>query len=113
MVSRHHFYILFYHFYPIVVDKSIDLVIPAHDVEIGAMAVNPEGTLIASASGRGKVIKIYSTDGGEVVQELKRGNSNAEINGLVFHPNSYILACTSTKSSIHIFEIKKAVDKCI
>ena len=111
MVSRHHFYIL--SFYPLVVDKSIDLVIPAHDVEIGAMAVNPEGTLIASASGRGKVIKIYSTDGGEVVQELKRGNSNAEINGLVFHPNSYILACTSTKSSIHIFEIKKAVDKCI
>jgi len=105
-------YILF-HSFTLVVDKSIDLVIPAHDAEIGAMAVNPEGTLIASASGRGRVIKIYSTDGGEVVQELKRGNSNAEINGLVFHPNSYLLACTSTKSSIHIFEIKKAVDKCI
>jgi len=106
-------YILFHSFKLLVVDKSIDLVIPAHDAEIGAMAVNPEGTLIASASGRGRIIKIYSTDGGEVVQELKRGNSNAEINGLVFHPNSYILACTSSKSSIHIFEIKKAVDKCI
>jgi hypothetical protein len=51
----------------IVVDKSIDLVIPAHDTEIGAMAVNPDGTLIASASERGHIIKIYSTDGGEVV----------------------------------------------
>lgn len=50
-----------------VVDKSIDLVIPAHDTEIGAMAVNPDGTLIASASSRGHIIKIYSTDGGEVV----------------------------------------------
>jgi len=46
-----------------VVDKSI----PAHDTEIGAMAVNPEGTMIASASARGRIIKIYSTDGGEVV----------------------------------------------
>ena len=27
-----------------MVDKSIDLVIPAHDTEIGAMAVNPDGT---------------------------------------------------------------------
>jgi WD40 repeat protein len=50
-----------------VVDKSIDLVVPAHDTEIGAMAVNPDGTLIASASARGHIIKIYSTDGGEVV----------------------------------------------
>ena len=97
----------------IVVDKSIDLVIPAHDTEIGAMAVNPEGTLIASASARGHIIKIYSTDGGEVVQELKRGNSKAEITQIVFHPTQYILACSSSKSSIHIFEIKKAVEKCI
>lgn len=51
-----------------VVDKSIDLIIPAHsDTEIGAMAVNPEGTMVASASARGRIIKIYSTDAGEVV----------------------------------------------
>ena len=87
--------------------------IPAHDTEIGAMAVNPDGTLIASASARGHIIKIYSTDGGEVVQELKRGNSKAEITQIVFHPTQYILACSSSKSSIHVFEIKKAVEKCI
>jgi len=99
--------------YRVVVDKSIDLVVPAHDTEIGAMAVNPDGTLIASASARGHIIKIYSTDGGEVVQELKRGNSTAEITQIVFHPTQYLLACVSSKSSIHLFEIKKAVEKCI
>jgi len=51
----------------LVVDKSIDLLIPAHDTEIGALAVNPEGTLLASASSRGHIIKIFSTDAGEVV----------------------------------------------
>lgn len=94
-------------------DKSIDLVIPAHDTEIGAMAVNPDGTLIASASKRGHIIKIYSTDGGEVVQELKRGNRQAEITCIVFHPSQYLLAATSSKSSVHLFEIGKAVEKCI
>ena len=63
MVSLRFFFIHSF----LVVDKSIDLVIPAHDTEIGAMAVNPDGTLIASASKRGHIIKIYSTDGGEVV----------------------------------------------
>lgn len=62
---------------------------------------------------RGHIIKIYSSDGGEVVQELKRGNSKAEITSIVFHPTQYILACTSSKASVHIFEIRKAVEKCI
>ena len=62
-------------FYYKVVDKSIDLIIPAHDTEVGSLAVNPDGTLIASASNRGHIIKIYSSDGGTCVQELKRGNS--------------------------------------
>ena len=47
------------------------------------------------------------------MQELKRGNSKAEISTIVFHPTLYLLACTSSKSSIHIFEFKKAVEKCI
>lgn len=51
------------------------MIIPAHDTEVGSLAVNPDGTLIASASNRGHIIKIYSSDGGNCVQELKRGNS--------------------------------------
>ena len=48
-----------------VVDKAIDSIISAHDnTEIGAIAVNPDGTLIASASARGHIIKIYTTDSG-------------------------------------------------
>jgi hypothetical protein len=61
--KKHHISIFIF----LVVDKSIDIKIAAHDTEIGALAVNPEGTLIASASERGHIIKIYSTDGGDVV----------------------------------------------
>lgn len=48
-----------------------------------------------------------------MVQELKRGNSKAEITSIVFHPSQYVLACTSSKASVHLFEIRKAVEKCI
>ena len=87
----------------LVVDKSIDLQIMAHDsTEIGAIAVNNEGTLIASASVRGHIIKIFSTDGGDLVQELKRGNSKADISALVFHPTQHIIACTSSSCLVRL-----------
>ena len=53
--------------YFLVVDKSIDLTIPAHDTEIAVIAINPEGTLIATASMRCHIIKIFTSDGGDVV----------------------------------------------
>lgn len=87
--------------------------INAHDSELGALSVNPDGTLIASASQKGTVIKIFSADGGETLQTLRRGSSTAIITSIVFHPSLNIIACTSNKSSIHIFEIKKSIEKCI
>lgn len=78
------------------------------------MACNTAGTLIASASQRGHIIKIFSTDSGECVQELKRGNNAATINQLIFHPKEHILAVSSsTNQSIHLFELSGAVTKCL
>ena len=44
---------------------------------------------------------------------MRRGSGNATILDIVFHPSLHILACTSNKSSIHIFEIKESIEKCI
>lgn len=86
----------------------------AHNVELAAITCNVAGTLIASASTRGHIIKIFSTDSGECVQELKRGNSAATINQLIFHPKEHILAVASnTNQSIHLFELSGAVAKCL
>lgn len=77
------------------------------------MAVNSEGTLIATASIRGTIIRIFSVEEGELLQELRRGSSKAFITSITFHPTLNMLACTSNKSSIHLFEIKKSIEKCI
>jgi WD40 repeat protein len=69
--------------------------------------------LIASASQKGTVIKIFSADGGELLQNLRRGSKGATITSIVFHPSLHIIACTSDRSSIHLFEIKKSIEKCI
>ncbi len=97
----------------LVVDKSIESIIQAHESDVGALAVNSEGTLIVTASVRGTIIRIFSAEEGVLLQELRRGSSKAFITSIIFHPSMNMIACTSNRSSIHLFEIKKSVEKCI
>lgn len=92
-------------------NKSIENIVTAHESEIGALTVNSEGTLIASASTKGTLIRILSVEGGEQLQELRRGSGKANINYLIFHPTLNLLACCSDRKSVHVFEIKKSVEK--
>lgn len=93
-------------------EKSVSSSIQASDGDIGAISVNSEGTLIASASHKGTVIKIFNAEGGELLQILRRGSSKANITGIVFHPNAPIIAICSDRTSIHLFEIKESLEKC-
>lgn len=96
-----------------VAEKSIASTIAAHDSDLGFICVNPDGTLIASASVKGTRIKIFSADGGDCLQELRRGSTHALLTQIIFHPSLQMIACCSNKNSIHIYEIKQAVSKCI
>ena len=48
----------------IVSEKGIESKIYAHDQELGALTINGEGTLIATASIKGTLIKIFSLEEG-------------------------------------------------
>ncbi len=87
--------------------------ISAHESEVGALTLNSQGTLIATASIKGTIIKIFSSEEGTLLQELRRGASKAFITSITFHPYLNLIACTSDRSSIHLFEIKKSIEKCI
>jgi WD40 repeat protein len=97
----------------VVVDKSIEGKIQAHESDVGALAVNAEGTLIASASTKGTIIRIFSAEEGHLLQELRRGSGKALITSIIFHPTLNMIACTSNKTSVHLFEIKKSIEKCV
>lgn len=73
------------------------------------MAVNPDCTIIATASVKGTVIKLSCVETGDVLQELRRGTSAADIKSLTFHPHLNLIAINSDKASCHVFEIKKSI----
>ena len=92
----------------LVTDKGTHVEINAHESDVGALAVNSEGTLVASASIRGTIIRVFSAEDGKCLQELRRGSGKAFITSIIFHPSLHLIACTSNKSSIHLFEISKS-----
>lgn len=48
-----------------VTDKGLHININAHESEVGVLAVNHEGTLVASASVKGTIIRIFSAEDGK------------------------------------------------
>lgn len=89
----------------ISIDKTCTSVIKGHKRKIVCLALNYNGTIVATASGSGSKIKVFYTGTGQQLQELRRGAKRAEILQITFHQSSQFLACTSNKESVHIFEL--------
>ena len=87
-------------------DKYETKTIKAHNNEIMAITLNNDGSLLATTSNQGTIIRIYQTNNLSLIQELRRGSQASEIFSLAFNYNSKYLACSSSKGTIHVFCIK-------
>ncbi|XP_025424743.1 WD repeat domain phosphoinositide-interacting protein 4-like isoform X2 [Sipha flava] len=86
--------------------SSAPAIINAHNGEITCLAINQEGTLIASASDKGTLIRIWDTIRKTKVAELRRGTDTATLYCMNFSPDSEFLCCSSDKGTVHIFALK-------
>ncbi|EWC48108.1 hypothetical protein DRE_02687 [Drechslerella stenobrocha 248] len=84
---------------------SNNTIVPAHTSSIMALALSPNGELLATASENGTLIRIFSTASSGTVTELRRGIDKALIYSMAFSPSSTRLAVTSDKGTLHIFDV--------
>ncbi|KAF0923452.1 hypothetical protein E2562_006349 [Oryza meyeriana var. granulata] len=80
--------------------------INAHTSRVACFALSQDGRLIATASTKGTLIRIYNAAEGNLLQEVRRGADRAEIYSLVFSNNLQYLAVSSDKGTIHVFNLK-------
>ena len=84
-------------------DNKTDVVIKAHDSSLAALAISTDGKLLATASEKGTVIKLFSTQTGKIVKELGRGKNKAQIYSISFSHDAKFLAVSSDRDTIHVF----------
>ena len=53
--------------------------IKAHETSLACIALNYDGSILATASDKGTLIRVYNTETSEIIQELRRGIDRAEI----------------------------------
>lgn len=80
--------------------------IAAHESALAALAVLPNGALIATASARGTLVRVWDAQEGHLVREVRRGADRAEIYGLAFRPDGRDLAAWSDKGTVHVFSLE-------
>uniref|UniRef100_A0A8R1E1J0 WD repeat domain phosphoinositide-interacting protein 2 n=1 Tax=Caenorhabditis japonica TaxID=281687 RepID=A0A8R1E1J0_CAEJA len=80
----------------------------AHEGTLACLKFNQEGTMIATASTKGTVIRVYSVPQGNRLFEFRRGVSRCvTIYSLSFSPDSKYLASSSNTETVHVFKLEK------
>ncbi|KAM0828920.1 hypothetical protein ACQ4PT_067227 [Festuca glaucescens] len=80
--------------------------INAHSSRVACFALSQDGRLIATASTKGTLVRIFNAAEGNLLQEVRRGADRAEIYSLAFSNNLQYLAVSSDKGTIHVFNLK-------
>ena len=69
------------------------MVIEAHKGEIAALKLSFDGTLLATASEKGTIIRVFSVENGSKVYQFRRGTYPTKISSLSFSKDNQFLAC--------------------
>lgn len=83
------------------------LMIPAHDNPLAALAFDPNGTKLATASEKGTVIRVFGASDGQKLYEFRRGMKRCvNIYSLSFSEDSLFLCASSNTETVHIFKLE-------
>jgi WD40 repeat protein len=85
--------------------KIQEITVQCHESELNCIAISYDGKIFATASKKGTLIRLFETATGKKIKELRRGADSVSILSIAFSTSSRLLACTSDKGTVHIFNI--------
>lgn len=80
-------------------------VVEAHKSPLSIVALNSEGTLMATASDKGTIIRIFSVPSGTKLYQFRRGTYPAKVFSINFNLSSSMIAVSSATETVHIFKL--------
>ncbi|KAH3685336.1 hypothetical protein WICPIJ_003688 [Wickerhamomyces pijperi] len=86
-------------------ERNLVSIIKAHKSKVRCIALNKAGTMVASASESGTLIRIHSTQTCSLLYEFRRGLDRAVVYAMEFSPSGSKLAVMSDKQTLHVFNV--------
>ncbi|KAI0205800.1 protein-vacuolar targeting protein Atg18 [Astrocystis sublimbata] len=80
-------------------------VVEAHRSPLSCIALNNDGTMLATASETGTIIRVFSLPKGVKLYQFRRGTYPSTIYSMSFNATSSLLCVSSTSDTIHIFRL--------
>ncbi|KXS11752.1 WD40 repeat-like protein [Gonapodya prolifera JEL478] len=80
-------------------------IIQAHKAPLSAVCFNSDGKMVATASDKGTVIRVFAVPSGQKLHQFRRGAYPARIFSLAFNVQSTYLAVSSDSDTVHIFKM--------
>lgn len=88
--------------------STVNVIEKAHKGSISTLAFNDDGTLLATSSTKGTVIRVFSIPEAKKLYEFRRGSYPARIFSIAFSRDSSLLAASSESGTVHVFQVDKA-----
>jgi autophagy-related protein 18 len=83
-------------------------VIEAHRSPLSCIATNSDGTMLATASETGTIVRVFSLPKGEKLFQFRRGTYPSSICSMSFNLASTLLSVSSASDTVHIFRLTNA-----
>ncbi|KAF3985845.1 hypothetical protein FT663_05140 [Candidozyma haemuli var. vulneris] len=81
------------------------VVIEAHKSGLAALCLSRDGHLLATASNKGTIVRVFSVDSGEKLYQFRRGTYPTKIYSLSFSSDNKYVVATSSSETVHIFRL--------
>lgn len=82
-------------------------VIEAHKSPLSALAFNSDGTLLATSSDKGTIVRVFSIPSTTKVYQFRRGTYPSKIFSINFNLSSTLLAVSSATETVHVFRLAR------
>ncbi|XP_071131652.1 WD repeat domain phosphoinositide-interacting protein 4-like [Mytilus galloprovincialis] len=86
--------------------STAPVIISTHQTELACLALNQRGTLLATASKKGTLIRVFDINSKKKIAEFRRGADPAVVYCINFSHDSEFLCASSDKGTVHIFAVQ-------
>lgn len=80
-------------------------VIGAHKSALAALCLSKDGNLLATASDKGTIVRVFEVHSGTKLFQFRRGSYPTRIYSLSFSENNQFLVATSSSGTVHVFRL--------